>query len=299
VREIPRLPTAFNPAQNSFDETKSMNTPIPFNLPPRASRPPVTGGRAPAAFTLIELLVVIAIIAILAALLLPALSKAKSRAQRIGCISNLRQLGLGTMLYAQDFRGQLTAPTWVQTSYAAASYSDRSGSDDDATWLYPNYLKPLKSYTCPAVQNKVRPGAYQKPYSQETYIYDLTDNAVNKKANGTSFEIFGTMGDLLADGTSVSVKKTESSINGKTITRYSQALGVHPGPTQILLVLDADDNGSEGLGSTHNNWPDPEDNHGAAGTCMTFCDGHAQWVKRVDYLRVLNLSQDSNNKEPD
>jgi prepilin-type N-terminal cleavage/methylation domain-containing protein len=104
----------------------------------------ILAGLETAAFTLIELLVVIAIIAILAAMLLPAVSRAKETAMRIGCLSNMRQLSLAAHMYVDDFQG---------------CYPSRDEYNSWPNKLYQYYGNNLKILTCLS-ETSTNPASY-------------------------------------------------------------------------------------------------------------------------------------------
>ena len=220
-------------------------------------------------FTLIELLVVIAIIAILAAMLLPALAKAKGRAHAVACMSNTKQIMLGWMLYTGDYDDKV--PTRI---YANTGIDSWGGDAYDAQKLVDPNQSQLGSY----VRN---PGVYKCP----------ADRAAKPGTPG--IRVASISANAFLGGVSVTVA-TPSQIPGRTYKSpgVTKLAGLNkPGPSLVFVTLDEhpdsiDDAlfhpvGGYALASSQMRNV-PASYHYGGGANFSFADGHSEIQKWKD-----------------
>lgn len=187
------------------------------------------GGRR-RAFTLIELLVVIAIIAILAAILFPVFAQARAKARQAACISNLKQLNLAILMYAQDYDETYPYWSWILSADAGSCPNPANpgacGHFESAwfTAIYP-YVKNAGVYACPQDPANITP--FNSQITGWTRATDPTTVGVNpalvnaKMSYGISEPLH--FGELFGPGPSLS----------------PTTLATLPKPAQTFLITDS------------------------------------------------------------
>jgi prepilin-type N-terminal cleavage/methylation domain-containing protein/prepilin-type processing-associated H-X9-DG protein len=239
-----------------------------------------SGARGPKAgacraFTLIELLVVIAIIAILAAMLLPALARAKETAKRISCLNNVAQLSVASQIYVGDNQG---------------TYPPRSNTDRWPDKFFDSYGKNAKLLLCPSeVTNSPLTSSSGDSNVADTaprsyFINGWNDYfATNNPANDPS-------GLNLGD----QIKETAILYPSDTLLFGEKTAG--HGDYYMDLNEGAAGNDFEGIlnQSSHDATPgDRVAGSGSGGSNYAFTDGSAHFIKFPDALEPSNLWADS------